>query len=172
MSCINKTQKKYATITNIPKKENSVKTNETYSELFNVELVGLTINSKNKEKYLIDFLSYCMCDSPSILLKQNKAYLFPYCRGDKDSLPPFSNSKFYTYNIVKKEELSNGISIDLKNNIGEKLNLLFLKTENKLVYKIKVVGEFPHSYIGARLTDFFTFKENKFEIEDCGDFDG
>ncbi|MDO6490190.1 MAG: hypothetical protein ABJD66_08860 [Cellulophaga sp.] len=52
------------------------------------------------------------------------------------------------------------------------MNLLFIKTDNKLVYKLKVIGEFPHNYIGARVTDYFTFKEDKFEFEDCGYFEG
>ncbi|MEP2281256.1 hypothetical protein [Maribacter sp.] len=170
--CFDIKQEKDSKIGDTLEKVTSDIKNEKYSELFDVELVGLTINSENTEKYIIDFSSYCMCDSPSILLKQEKAYLFPYCRGNTDSLPPFSKSKFYTYDIIKKEEVNNGISIDLSNDIGKELNLLFIKTDNKIVYKLKIVGEFPHSYIGARVTNYFTFKEDEFEVEDCGDFDG
>lgn len=43
-----------------------------YSELLNVELVGLTKYSKNNKRFYVDFSSACFCNSPSILLKEKK----------------------------------------------------------------------------------------------------
>lgn len=145
------------------------KTEVEYSELFNVELVGLTKDSKNNKRYYVDFSSACYCNTPSILLKEKKAYLFGYC---KDTLPPLSKDPFYTYNIIETNEINNGLSLSLRNKKNKILTLTFNKSKNEFIYKLKVIGEFPNDYIGSNVCSYFTFNPNKFEIEDCGDFDG
>ncbi len=141
----------------------------TNSELFNVELVGLTKDPKNIKSYSVNFSSACYCDSPSILLKEEKAYLFGYC---KDALPPESNDPFYTYAITETLLLKKGLSVSLKNEKDEILKLIFNKSENQHIYKLQVIGEFPKDYIGNTVCTYFTFKQDKFEVYDCGDFDG
>ena len=140
-----------------------------HSNLFNVELVGVTKDSINTKRYYVDFSSACMCDSPSILLKENRAYLFGYC---KDTLPPLSKEPYYTYHIIKITETDDSLSISLKNENNEKLELIFKTSNNELIYELKVVGAFPDAHLGSRVCQYFTYKATDFEIEDCGDFQG
>lgn len=149
-------------IENKPKK--TIKTD--YSKLFNTELVGLTKDSKNEKKFYIDFSSACMCNSTSILLKEKKVYFFNYC---KDTLPPLSKEPYHTYSIIKKNELNNGLSISLENEQNKKLDLFFKISDNEFIYDLKISGNLPEDY---NISDFFTYKDNYFEVEDCEDFDG
>lgn len=140
-----------------------------YSKIFNVELVGLSKDSIIVDRYYIDFSSGCLCNSPSILLTEAKAYLFGFC---KDTLPPISKEPFYTYDITKIEARNIGLSISLENENSEQLSLTFTKSHHSQVYELTVIGAFPNNYIGNRVCRYFTFKPENFEVEDCGDFDG
>jgi hypothetical protein len=139
-----------------------------YADLFNTELVGLTKDFENKRHY-VDFSSACMCNSPSILIKERKAYLFNYC---KDQLPPLSKEPYYTYNIIEINEITSGLFLSLKDEKNKTLELVFNKSNNENIYLLKVMGEFPTDYIGNKICSYFTFNPDKFDVEDCGDFDG
>lgn len=141
----------------------------SYSELFNVELVGLTKNDKIEKGYHVDFSSACMCNSPSILLEETKAYLFGFC---KDTVPPLSKDPFYTYDVIEKKITTDGLMIVLRNKDDDLLSLLFRKTETPFIYELTIKGEFPKDYIGNDVCKYFTTSLENFEVEDCGDFDG
>jgi len=158
--------------TNIPIKISKTENQyliKKYSKLFNTELVGLIKDSINPNNYYVDFLSACMCDSPSILLQKDKVYIFGFC---KDTLPPISTEPFYIYNIIKIKETANKLTFCLINKEDNQLTLKFVKTSNKQVFKLVVNGYFPNEYVGSRLCHYFTYDVSKFTVEDCGDFDG
>lgn len=159
--------------------------------LYNTELVGLCVKDLKKTnphgKYWIDFNSACMCDSPSFYIdtKKNKIYFFSYC---KNELPPNKIEVYYEYNIEKIISIKGKVSVFL--NEGKILNVIsqksdfndelipsvyvlnFFKIENTPIYKLEIEGNLPTAYIGARVNGYFTPTPSKFEIEDCGDFDG
>jgi hypothetical protein len=143
--------------------------NEKYQALFNTELVGLSKDENNAERFYGDFSSACMCDVASILLTDTIAYLYNYCQ---DTIPPLSQEPFYTYDIIEKKELPNGLLIHLVNKDNEKLSLQFNESDQAFIYTLKIVGEFPSDYIGNTVSEFFTYKLENFEIENCGEFDG
>ena len=143
-----------------------------FGNLFNKELIGISIKKgeKNKRKYWIDFYSICMCDSPSIFIdkENNKVYLYSYCR---DYLPPNKKEFFFEYFINKMILKKNKTEISIKNNELGNLIFKFIELEND-VYELKVEGDLPTNYIGSRINAYFTTKPSKFEKEDCGGFDG
>lgn len=139
-----------------------------FSNLFNNELVNL--EQQKDGTFKVGFKSSCMCGTPSILLKKDTMYLFNYCR---DTLPPKSKEHYYSYNIFKKYTKDNSLVVNLFPD-KYKLELIFYKTSNPSVYKLKVFGELPTDYVGVidENISYWTFDASKFKKEDCGDFDG
>ncbi|MFV0304330.1 MAG: hypothetical protein ACK5IC_02460 [Moheibacter sp.] len=141
-----------------------------FKELFNKNMIGLSIINKKEQnifkKYVIDFSSSCMCNSPSIFIDQdkNEIILFNYCDGIKKT------------EEIKKKHILKISRIDVENEkliISTKNLLKFNFTKkNRQLFQLQVEGKLPSDYIGAELKSFFTTQPEKFQKEDCGDFDG
>ncbi len=139
--------------------------------LFNHKLIGLSIiNDKEEDpykKYGLDFSTVCFCNSPSMYIDINskKLIIFNYCDSKKtiDSI-----EKKTIFKITKIENEGNKISINTSNN----LKLIYEKKSELPLFQIQIEGNFPNEYVGNDLKKFFTSTPEKFQEEDCGDFDG
>ena len=108
-----------------------------------------------------------MCDSPSLYIDKNlnELIIFNYCDSNQ-SLSTIENK--IIFKITNIEKKIDGIVVFAEQN----LKLTFKKEDKLPIFQMKVEGDFPNEYVGSDLKSFFTFEPEKFQKEDCGDFDG
>lgn len=126
-------------------------------------LVALTIvkeESKNiYEKFGIDFGGYCYaCDAADLVLNDEQIQLVNTCDPEVKR----------TFRIQKKTLTKDGFTLE-----SEGYKFVFLRIDNTPVYILKLLGK-PFKNPELRLNSYFTTPKAlpKFEIHDCGDFQG
>ena len=138
------------------------KTNSSF-HLFGDTLVGLEIVNPDEsdpyKKYGFEFGGHCYgCDLADILITSNGISLINSCQtGDK---------KEYEQRMLK-----NGVNRLVI--VTEKADFIFEKIEKVRVYRLTIEGD-AEQHKDLRLIEYYTPKSElfKFEIHDCGEFDG
>lgn len=141
-------------------------------EIANTKLVGLSvINEKTNDplkRYGVDFSAACMCDSPSLYVdnKNKELIVYNYCENN-NNLNELEHS--YKYKIISIEKNENSIVLKTE----PLLKLTFTKdTLSTDIYLLEIEGTFSTNYVGNTINSFFTPTPSKFNVADCGDFDG
>ncbi len=126
-------------------------------------LIALTIvkeESKNVyEKFGIDFNGYCYaCDAADVVLNNEQVQLINTCDPEVKR----------TFRIQKKNLTKDGFTLE-----SEGYRFVFSRMNNTPVYQLKLLGK-PFNNPELRLNSYFTTPKAlpKFEIHDCGDFQG
>ena len=148
-----------------------VKSFEGSELILNQKLTGLSIINKNAidpyKKYGLDFSTICYCNSPSIYIdtKTKKFIVFNYCDSDK-SLKNIENKS--VFKIVKIKNELDKIVITTSTN----LIITMTKKDKFPIFYMNFKGDFPTKFVGGDLKKVYTSAPEKFQKEDCGDFDG
>ena len=107
-----------------------------------------------------------MCDSPSLYINSssNELIIFNYC--DSDLILKKIKDKTIC-KILKTELQDNKLVITTKN-----FKISFKKQSEIPLFQVAIDGNFPKEFVGSDLKIIFTTKSEKFNKEDCGDFQG
>lgn len=126
-------------------------------------LIALTIvkeESKNVyEKFGIDFGGYCYaCDAADLVLNDKEIQLINTCDPEVKRV----------FKIQEKILTEDGFTLE-----SEGYKFVFSRIDNAPVYKLKLLGK-SFNNPELRLNSYFTTPKTlpKFEIHDCGDFQG
>lgn len=176
------------------KKDTSISSKESKKvyPILDKELIGLGVKDSLTtdvfKKYWVDFNAICYPSALSLYIDANakKIYAYDYSfyfEGKTFSIQDLSLSYIfhienyeevqgnYRFKINKVEHLYSGeevIQLDEIQMSFSKVNLV-----NKM-YKLKIKESEEAYYSNVLRYNIYVFKsiENKFEVEDCGDFDG
>jgi hypothetical protein len=120
------------------------------------------LNDKSEniyEKFGIDFTGNCYaCDLAEFKIDNHKISISNVC-DDQTKL---------NFEIINLENTANKIEIET-----QKYNFIFLKIHSEPIYKLNIIN-YDIQNDDLKISEYFTFKRSlvKFEIHDCGDFDG
>lgn len=156
---------------NSPVNEAKASSNEAFESLFSKKLIGLSIVDKKAEsvfkKYGIDFVSECMCNTPSVYIDKQKSQiiLFNYCEGSKQ-LAELENK--VVLNIAATRSEGNKLIFNTEQNI----KFTFSKGEHPDLFEMSIAGKLSKDYIGSELKRYFTTQPEKFKKAACDDYGG
>lgn len=126
-------------------------------------LVALTIMKEDSqnvyEKFGIDFSGYCYaCDAAYLVLTNELIKLVNTCDPEVSKV----------FRIQKKSLTKDGFTLE-----SDGYKFLFSRMNNTPVYTLKLLGK-PFKNPELRLNTYFTTPKAlpKFEVHDCGDFQG
>lgn len=126
-------------------------------------LVALTIMKEESdnvyEKFGIDFTGYCYaCDAADLILDNEQIKLVNTCDPEVKKV----------FRIQKKSLTKDAFTLE-----SEGYKFVFSRIDNTPIYKLKLSGK-PFNNPELRLNTYFTIKKAlpKFEVHDCGDFQG
>jgi len=125
-----------------------------------IPIVILDKKSKNSyKKYGLEFGGNCYaCDLAQFKIDNREISIFNVC----------DNQNKLNFEILKLENTKNKIEIETQN-----YKFTFIKIEHEPIYKLKIIN-YNIQNKDLRISEYFTFKKNlmKFEVHNCGDFDG
>ncbi|MNV00511.1 hypothetical protein D3C71_906760 [compost metagenome] len=125
-----------------------------------VSLIIMKEESDNiYEKFGIDFTGYCYaCDVADLILNNEQIKIVNTCEPDLKKV----------FRIQNKSLTKDGFTLD-----AEWYKFVFSRIDNTPIYKLKLLGK-PFNNPELRLNTYFTTPKAlpKFEIHDCGDFQG
>ncbi len=146
------------TISISKKKTSEISQIQNFDTLIPIEIV----NKKSKnvyKKYGLEFTGNCYaCDLAEFKIKKNAISIINVC----------NIQNIINLPIVNQKSDENQIIIETKT-----YKFIFKKIETEPIYKLEIVnGKFDKKNL--RISQYYTFKKNlpKFEVHDCGDFQG
>ncbi len=133
------------------------------NEILDEFLVGMEFSENKNEtnpykKYSLDLSSACYsCDLASFKLKKDEIIINNYCDPD---------AGFETISILKTVKTK--YKIELR---GDKVKFIFNKIDNAPIYNMKIEGNLKTK---LKINKNFTKQSSleKFEVHDCGNFEG
>ena len=133
------------------------------NEIYNDTLIPIQIQNEKSEniyqKYGLEFTGNCYaCDLAEFKIEKNKISIHNVCDIENKM----------NLEIVKAEQSDKQIKIETKN-----CKFIFIKIHNEPIYKLKIINGTIEKK-NLRISEYYTISKSlsKFEVHDCGDFQG